>query len=53
MEKEFLIHLQRLKNIADIGLLYAKDGYDTERYEAIRDMSIDMMSRLTDTPSVF
>jgi ADP-ribose pyrophosphatase YjhB (NUDIX family) len=50
MEKEFLIHLQRLKNIADIGLLYAKDGYDTERYEEIRDMSLDMMSRLTDTP---
>jgi ADP-ribose pyrophosphatase YjhB (NUDIX family) len=50
MEKEFLIHLQRLKNIADIGLLYAKDGYDTERYEELRDMSIKMMSRLTDTP---
>jgi ADP-ribose pyrophosphatase YjhB (NUDIX family) len=50
MEKEFLIHLQRLKNIADIGLLYAKDGYDTERYEELRNMSLDMMSRLTDTP---
>ena len=25
--------LKRLKTIADIGLLYAKDGYDTERYE--------------------
>jgi ADP-ribose pyrophosphatase YjhB (NUDIX family) len=50
MEKEFLIHLQRLKNIADIGLLYAKDGYDTERYEELRDMSLNMMSRLTDTP---
>jgi ADP-ribose pyrophosphatase YjhB (NUDIX family) len=50
MEKEFLIHLQRLKNIADIGLLYAKDGYDTERYEELRDMSLKMMSRLTDTP---
>lgn len=50
MEKEFLIHLQRLKNIADIGLLYAKDGYDTERYEELRDMSLKMMSHLTNTP---
>jgi ADP-ribose pyrophosphatase YjhB (NUDIX family) len=50
MEKEFLIHLQRLKNISDIGLLYAKDGYDTERYEELREISLKMMSQLTNTP---
>lgn len=42
--------LKRLKTIADIGLLYAKDEYDTERYEEIKAISLDLMSRLLDEP---
>ena len=42
--------LKRLKNIADLGLLYAKDDYDTERYEEIKALSLHWMSRLLDEP---
>ena len=42
--------LKRLKTIADLGLLYAKDGYDTERYEEIKELSLHWMSRLLDEP---
>jgi ADP-ribose pyrophosphatase YjhB (NUDIX family) len=50
MNKEFLNYIKRLKNLADIGLLYAKDGYDTERYEELKDISRKMLHLLTDTP---
>jgi ADP-ribose pyrophosphatase YjhB (NUDIX family) len=42
--------IKRIKSIADIGLLYAKDPYDRERYEELNDISLSLMSRLTDTP---
>ena len=47
---DFLNDIKRLKNIADIGLLYAKDEYDRERYAELNDISLKMMSQLTDTP---
>ena len=46
----FLNDIKRLKSIADIGLLYAKDPYDRERYKEIHNISLSMMVRLTDTP---
>ena len=45
-----LNHIKRLKSIADIGLLYAKDGYDTERYQDIRDIALALMSHLLNEP---
>ena len=42
--------IKRLKNIADLGLLYAKDPFDRERYEELHHISLSMMARLTDTP---
>lgn len=42
-----LNEIKKLKSIAEIGLLYAKDPYDRERYEAIRAISLDMMSQKT------
>lgn len=42
--------IKQLKNIADIGLLYAADAYDRERYIELHAVSLKMMSRLTDTP---
>jgi ADP-ribose pyrophosphatase YjhB (NUDIX family) len=41
---------KRLKSIADLGLLYAKDPYDRERYEELHSISLSMMAHLTDTP---
>lgn len=42
--------IKKLKNIADLGLLYAKVEYDRERYTELHAISLNMMSRLTDTP---
>ncbi len=50
LQDELLNYIKRLKNIADIGLLYAKDGYDTERYTEIRDISLDLMGRMINEP---
>ena len=47
---DFLNNIKRLKNIADLGLLYAKDPFDRERYEELLDISLEMMSQLADTP---
>ena len=47
---DFLNNVKRLKNIADLGLLYAKDPFDCERYEELFDISLEMMSQLADTP---
>jgi ADP-ribose pyrophosphatase YjhB (NUDIX family) len=46
----FLNDIKRLKNIADIGLLYAQDPFDRERYTELNDISLTLLSRLTDTP---
>lgn len=47
---DLLNDIKKLKNIADLGLLYAKDEYDRERYTELHAISLNLMSRLTDTP---
>ena len=47
---DFLNDLKQLKNIADLGLLYAQDPFDRERYTELHAISLKMMSQLTDTP---
>ncbi len=47
---DLLNDIKKLKNIADLGLLYAKDEYDRERYTDLHAISLNMMRRLTDTP---
>ncbi|MDO4297448.1 MAG: NUDIX hydrolase [Lachnospiraceae bacterium] len=39
-----------LQSIAQCGLTYAKDVYDIERYEQLRDIAAEMMSYKTDIP---
>ncbi len=48
--KDFFNNIKQIKNIADIGLLYATDAYDRERYIELHAISLKMMSSLTDTP---
>lgn len=36
--------LKRLNAISDIGLLFAQNGYDRERYEEIKNLVLDLMS---------
>jgi ADP-ribose pyrophosphatase YjhB (NUDIX family) len=48
--ENLLNDIKRIKSIADIGLLYATDNYDRERYHELNDISLSMMSRFADTP---
>lgn len=42
-----LLHIKKIKAIADIGLLYSKNEYDTERYHELLTMSFEMLHELT------
>ncbi len=44
MIMDFLVELQ---SIAQIGLTYTKDIFDIERYERIREISVDMLRKLS------
>ena len=39
-----------LQSLAQAGLAYGKDKFDLERYTRIREISAEMMSRLSGTP---
>lgn len=41
---------QRIKSIADIGLLYSKDAYDRERYTELQELALELLSQLIDKP---
>jgi ADP-ribose pyrophosphatase YjhB (NUDIX family) len=43
---ELLEEAKRLKNIADIGLLYCNNDYDKERYSELHDISIRLLGHL-------
>ncbi|MGM0240700.1 NUDIX hydrolase [Enterococcus sp. AZ103] len=48
MTARWLDWAQKLQAIAQAGLTYSKDKYDIERFQAIREISIDMMTQQTD-----
>lgn len=39
--------IKRIKSISDIGLLYAKDEFDRERYTELQEISFDMLEHIT------
>lgn len=41
---------RKVQSIAQIGLEYAKDAYDRERYEELRDLAAEMMEEASDLP---
>ncbi|MBP1962364.1 NUDIX hydrolase [Paenibacillus aceris] len=41
---------KEIQAISQAGLAYGENGYDLERYEALRKISVKMMSYFTDTP---
>ncbi|UVI27551.1 NUDIX hydrolase [Paenibacillus spongiae] len=47
MEYKWLEWAKQIQSIAQIGLTYTKDPYDAERYEALRELSIDIASNYT------
>ncbi|MCM3039571.1 NUDIX hydrolase [Paenibacillus motobuensis] len=49
MEVKWLEWAKHLQSIAQAGLTYSKDPYDLERFQQIRDISIEIMSEYTST----
>ncbi|BAQ23953.1 NUDIX hydrolase N-terminal domain-containing protein [Streptococcus troglodytae] len=50
-EQKWLDWLIRLQSLAQAGLAYGKDKYDIERFEEIRDLSVQMLTALSDLPA--
>lgn len=48
MEPKWLDWAKQLQSIAQAGLTYSKDVYDLERFELIRNISVEMLSQQTD-----
>ena len=44
---ELLDELKRLKSIADVGLLYASNEYEKERYIELQDISVKLLHKAT------
>jgi ADP-ribose pyrophosphatase YjhB (NUDIX family) len=50
-EVKWLDWAKQIQSIAQIGLTYAKDVYDLERYEALRQISVDIVENYTSVGS--
>ncbi|MDM5327057.1 NUDIX hydrolase [Neobacillus sp. CF12] len=48
MEPKWLDWAKQLQSIAQAGLTYSKDVYDLERFELIRNISVDILNHYTD-----
>jgi len=44
MEQKWLSWAKEMQAIAQSGLTYAKDVYDVERYQALRELSVDILA---------
>jgi len=49
LEPKWLEWAKQLQSIAQAGLTYSKDQYDLERFQQIRDISVEIMSAYTHT----
>ena len=48
MTPKWLTWAKQLQAIAQQGLAYSKDPYDVERFEMVRDLSVEIMANFTD-----
>jgi len=48
MEPKWLEWAKQLQSIAQAGLTYSKDIYDLERFESLREISVDIIAHHTD-----
>ncbi|WP_040214007.1 NUDIX hydrolase N-terminal domain-containing protein [Clostridium polynesiense] len=51
MEEKWLNWAKRLQSIAQAGLTYSKDKYDLERFQQIRDLSVEILNEYTEAGS--
>ncbi|KAA3640326.1 MAG: NUDIX domain-containing protein [Bacteroidetes bacterium] len=42
--------IKRIKSLAETGLIYHETEYDKERYEELLDISLELLSKVTDQP---
>ena len=42
--------VKRIKALADTGLVYAQNGYEKERYEELREISLKLMASISEKP---
>jgi len=42
--------IKRIKALADTGLVYAKDDYDRERYQELKEISLQLMAQVSGRP---
>jgi len=47
MEPKWLSWAKQLQSIAQAGMTYSKDKYDIERFQQIRDLSVEILSEYT------
>ena len=48
MEPKWLEWAKELQSIAQAGLTYSKDIYDLERFESLREISVDIIAHHTE-----
>lgn len=48
--EKLLNYAKRLKTMSHIGLTYATNGYEVERYKELEQISLEMMNLATDHP---
>lgn len=48
METQWLEWAKELQSIGQAGLTYSKDKFDLERFQRIRDLSVEILSKYTD-----
>lgn len=49
MEKDILKIARRIQSIAQAGLHYSENAFDTQRYEELREISVNLASLVTET----
>jgi len=42
--------IKRIKSIADIGLVYTEDDYDKDRYTELKEISLKLLTEVSDQP---
>ena len=50
IDNNLLNTITRLKSISDIGLLYASNEYEKERYEELRELTFELMNSISSHP---
>lgn len=50
MNNSFFEKIKRIQALAEIGLHYSESAYDSERYEELHEISLQLLSEISDVP---